>query len=94
MPHDQALPIESKSLKRWITLFFYRFFTSIRVINQEEKSLLDSYGIRAEIIPIAISQEFFHELTLPRKDIVFVGNLYHDKNPEFLIETMKILQKS
>ncbi len=93
MPHDQALPLESKKLKRIVTLFFYKFFSSIRVVNAWEQSLLHSWSIKSEILPISISEQFYKKNETPRDGLVFVGNLYYDKNPEFLIETMKILEK-
>lgn len=93
MPHDQAVPLKEKKLKRIITLFFYRFFTSIRVVNTAEQDLLKTFSIRSEILPIAISEKFYHEIGTWRNGFVFVGNLYYDKNPEFLLETMKILEK-
>ena len=91
MPHDQAVPLKEKRIKRLITLFFYRFFTTIRVVNSAEKELLETYGIQSEILPIAISEKFYHELWENREGFVFVWNLYHDKNPEFLLKTMKFL---
>ncbi len=36
MAHDQVLPLASKRFKRIVTLFFYRFFSKIRVINSAE----------------------------------------------------------
>ena len=62
MPHDQAIPLEEKRMKRFITLFFYRFFTSIRVINLAEKELLKTFSINSEVLPIAISEQFYHEI--------------------------------
>lgn len=93
MPHDQAVPLKEKKIKRWVTLFFYRFFSSIRVVNSGERDLLNSYSIRSEILPIAISEKFYHENSGNREGFVFVGNLYHDKNPEFLLKTMKLLEE-
>ena len=94
MPHDQAVPLESKKLKRLVTLFFYRFFSSIRVINAWERELLGLHGIHSEILPISISESFYAKNNGNRDGYVFVGNLYADKNPEFLIETMSILEES
>lgn len=91
MPHDQAIPLKEKKIKRLITLFFYRFFSSIRVVNKEEKDMLWIYNIHSRILPIPISEAFYKKNEWERSGFVFVWNLYHDKNPEFLIETMKIL---
>lgn len=91
MPHDQAIPLKEKKLKRMVTLFFYRFFSSIRVVNQEEKELLWAYYVQSRVLPIPISETFYKKNEWERDGFVFVWNLYHDKNPEFLIETMKIL---
>ncbi|NRH20790.1 glycosyltransferase [Candidatus Gracilibacteria bacterium] len=88
--HDQVIPIESKILKKWIVLFFYRFFSLIRVINPGESSLLSKFGIKSKVVPLVISENFFSE-NQARSDLVFIGNLYFDKNPEFLLFAMQLL---
>jgi len=58
MAHDQVLPLESKKIKRLIVLFFYQFFSYIRVINTDEFKLLKKYNIRSFILPLAIGKSF------------------------------------
>lgn len=93
MAHDQTLPLlKEKIIKRIIVLFFYRFFSFIRVINLWESSLLNTFKIKNYILPLSVSDDFFSNNS-KRDNLVFIWNLYFDKNPEFLIETMKIVIK-
>ena len=93
MAHDQTLPIESKKLKRIIVLFFYRFFSTIRVINKWESELLDKYGIKNCIVPLALSKSFYSSNLSNRNNGIFIWNLYEDKDPEFLINVIKEWKK-
>lgn len=88
MAHDQAIPLAEKKLKKWIVLFFYRFFTCIRVINSDEQKQLSRYHIPSVVVPLSISNAFYSTNT-SKKNFLFIGNLYYDKNPEFLITTMQ-----
>jgi len=92
MSHDQVLPLKSKLIKRKIVLFFYRFFSFIRVINFWEKELLNKYGIESIILPIPISNSFLNYELENRNWWIFIWNLYFDKNPILLIEACKILK--
>ncbi len=92
MAHDQVLPQKNKKFKKLVVLFFYNFFWLIRVINKAEKIILDKKWIKSFVLPISISKFFLSQDNKHRNWWIFVWNLYHDKNPEFLIETCKILQ--
>ena len=89
MAHDQTLPLESNKWKRKFVLFFYRFFSWIRVINKGESDLLQNYGIKNYILPLSLSKNFFCSNFEHKSWACFVGNLYEDKNPEFLIGVIK-----
>lgn len=89
MPHDQAIPLENKKIKRLLVLFFYNFFSFIRVINTWELALLNKYWIKSNILTLSISEDFLCNNFSNKTWAVFIWNLYSDKNPEFLIDTMK-----
>ncbi len=92
MAHDQVLPLKSKAIKRQVVTFFYSFFSLVRVINSEEKEVLQELGITSYYLPLSISRSFFKKAISEREGGFFVWNLYEDKNPEFLIKTCKILK--
>ena len=90
--HDQALPLKEKVLKNIVVAFFYRFFSFIRCINSGEKELLMEKCIESYVLPLSVSDNFYNDNLGWRSGGFFIGNLYHDKDPEFLIRTCKILQ--
>ena len=88
MAHDQVWPLENKKIKQFIVWIFYRFFSFIRVINKWESSLLKLKNIKSYLLPLSVSNDFYSN-NLNRIDLIFIWNLYYDKNPEFLINTIK-----
>ena len=93
MAHDQVLPLESKKIKRLIVLFFYQFFSYIRVINTDEFKLLKKYNIRSFILPLALGKSFYSLWDKQREWGVFIWNLYVDKNPQMLLDTIQEVKK-
>jgi len=71
MAHDQVLPLETKKMKREMVLFFYKFFSFIRVINSGEYRLLHNESIHSHVLPLSISDEFYSENT-KRDNLIFV----------------------
>lgn len=92
MAHDQVFPLENKKIKQLIVKFFYKFFSFIRVINKWEFDLLKLKNIKSYILPLSISDKFYSNY-INKNNLIFVWNLYYDKNPEFLINTIKIVTK-
>ncbi|MCH2188367.1 glycosyltransferase [Candidatus Gracilibacteria bacterium] len=93
-PHDNIFGRTGKNIiKICIIKFFYRFFTKIRINNTDEKKALDVIrkGL-GYICPLPISADFYSDKKQNRSDAVFIGNLTSAKNPEFLIDTCKILR--
>lgn len=93
MAHDQVWPLKSKMIKQLVVRFFYRFFSFIRVINPGEAELLKSKKISSYVLPLVVSTKFYNDDYNDRKDMVFIWNIYADKNPEFLIDTMSIIKE-
>lgn len=89
MPHDQALPWKDKKIKRYIVEFLYKFFSIIRVINRQEEEILAEKNIAWKVVPLSLSKKFLYTWNKELNNLVFVGNLISDKNPEILIEAMK-----
>ena len=90
-PH--SYPFGSNELKKRVIKFFYKFYTKIRVNNFDEFSEINN--IKSDlwyICPLAVSQEYFYDQEEEKNGAVFIWNLTHIKNPEFLIDTCKILK--
>ena len=91
-PH--SYPFWSGKIKSTVITFFYIFFEKIRINNIDEFTEVEKIKKwLAYICPLPVSKKFLYEDTKNRKGWVWIGNLTSIKNPEFLIEVCKMLQK-
>lgn len=94
IPHDNIFWRTWKNIfKKYLIIFFYSFYTKIRVNNGDE--LLEIENIKKWlwcICPLNISNKFLNKNLNWRNWATFIWNLTFAKNPEFLIETCKILK--
>lgn len=90
-PH--SFPFWHSRIKWFIIKFFYKFFTKIRINNNSEsKDINKIKKWLASICPLVISNQFLNKNLDNRSWGVWVWNLTNIKNPEFLLETCKILK--
>jgi len=89
--HDQAVPLPEKRLKRLVARCLYRFFRFVRTMNPQETADVRAWGARPYELPLSVSDAFLADPASTRAGLVFVGNIYADKGPEFLLETMRIV---
>lgn len=92
-PH--SYPFWDSFIKKIIINFFYKFFTKIRINNKDEYYLIEEIKKwLAFICPLSISDWFLSKDFTNRKGWVWIWNITKIKNPEFLIETAKILKRN
>ncbi|MBP7250638.1 MAG: glycosyltransferase [Aliarcobacter sp.] len=96
MAHTQ--PKRSNFKKQKIQNFVYRFFTKIRLNNEEEKKFLLQQGInenKLEIVPLIVSQKVFYKIdNLERKDLVYFGNITEKKNLLTILKAFDLIKLS
>jgi len=97
MAHTQ--PKRKTNLKQVIQDFVYRFFTKVRLNNEEEKQYLLAQGISEKklmVVPLVVSQEVFRSTnqTGERKDILYFGNVTAKKNLPTMIKAFEIAKKT
>jgi len=91
-PH--SYPFGSSLLKKKMIVFFYAFFSKVRVNNTEEYVEIEKIrsGL-AHICPLSISKCFLQSQDSNySKTIIWVWNLTEIKQPEILLDTMDLLQ--
>lgn len=89
-PH--SYPFWHNKIKKLIIIFFYHFFTKIRINNQEELNAINTIKKNLGVkIPLSIGKTFLsHNTFSTREDtIIWIGNLTPIKNPLFLISLGK-----
>lgn len=90
----QSCPLPEGSFRRSVALFFYRFFTKIRVMNEGEMAVLKKYGISQTVaIPLSISSHFLREPIEENTTLLVLGNLTPIKRPFLFLEALKIVKK-
>lgn len=95
MPHDSLFG--STLFKKCIIVFFYRFFSRIRVNNIKEVIELDTIKKWLWVkIPLVVSLDFYEpKPAYPEKNVIIsLGNLIPKKRPEFLLRALKIVKDS
>lgn len=94
-PHDNIFWRTWKNkLKIIMIKFFYRFFSKIRINNVDEAKEIEKISAwLGYICPLVISSKYYiWNHSRDRQWWVFIWNLTEVKNPEFLLETCKILK--
>lgn len=94
-PHDNIFwRTDKNAIKKIVIKFFYRFFTKIRINNDNECNEIEKIKKWLWCIcPLNISNKFLDTDFSNRSWATFIWNLTHVKNPEFLIDTCKILRE-
>jgi glycosyltransferase involved in cell wall biosynthesis len=107
MNHDSVL------IKTWwkriVNNFIQKRFDLIRVINEQEKQILISYGIKEKnvvVLPLPVDFELFkrirnnkdlkHKYDLPpnKRIILYLANFHPDKDPYTVIDAFEKLLKN
>ena len=83
MAHSQ--PKRKTGVRQSIQNFVYKFFTAIKLNNENEKQFLIEQGINKNklfVIPLVVSQNIFKlkEIDIERKNLVYFGNVTPYKN--------------
>lgn len=98
MAHTQ--PKRQTSKRQKIQNFVYRFFTAIRLNNEEEKAFLLKEGTdpkKLHVVPLVVSQDVF-KITNPniidRKDLVYFGNVTAKKNLPTIIKAYEQVREA
>jgi len=90
-PH--SFPFWHNKIKTYIIIFFYNFFTKIRINNTWEFELIEKIKKwLAYVCPLVVSSKFLNINLDNRTWWTWIWNLTRIKNPEFLIETCKNLK--
>ncbi|MEK7202914.1 MAG: glycosyltransferase [Patescibacteria group bacterium] len=92
MAHNQ--PKRKTKIKQIIQNFVYKFFTAIKLNNEDEKQFLVKQGVKENklfVIPLAISQNIFKlkEIDIERKNLVYFGNVALIKNLNTILMALK-----
>lgn len=96
MAHTQ--PKRQTVMKQKIQNFVYKFFTAIRLNNEEEKKFLIKQGINPAklfVVPLVVSQDVFKVIdpNEKRTELVYFGNVTELKNVTTIIEGFEIVKK-
>jgi len=92
MAHSQ--PKRKTGARQSIQNFVYKFFTAIKLNNENEKQFLIEQGINKNklfVIPLVVSQNIFKlkEIDIERKNLVYFGNVTPYKNINIILEALK-----
>ena len=94
MAHTQ--PKRQNYKKQLLQNFVYKFFTKIRLNNQEEKDFLLDQGISAkklQVVPLVVSQKVFYKIdNTERKDLVYFGNITEKKNLLTILRAFELVK--
>ncbi len=96
MAHTQ--PKRQSDLKQKIQNFVYKFFTAIRLNNEEEKEFLLKQNTPSKklfVVPLIVSQNVFKIIdnNTERKDLVYFGNITEKKNLPTIIKAFEIVKE-
>ena len=98
MAHTQ--PKRQTPRRQRIQNFVYKFFTAIRLNNEEEKEFLLKEGTapnKLQVVPLVVSQDVF-KVTNPhineRKDLVYFGNVTAKKNLPTIIKAYEQVRET
>jgi glycosyltransferase involved in cell wall biosynthesis len=96
MAHTQ--PKRQTVLKQKIQNFVYRFFSKIKLNNENERNFLISQGTpskKLSVIPLPVSQNVFKltNTNTNRKDLVYFGNITEKKNLVTIIKAFEIIHR-
>lgn len=95
MAHTQ--PKRQTHKKQILQNFVYKFFTKIRLNNEEEKLFLIEQGIdskKLEVVPLIVSQKVFYKIdNSVRKDLVYFGNITEKKNLLTILKAFEEVKK-
>ncbi len=90
--------VRQTKLKQKIQDFVFRFFVRVRLNNEREKEFLVARGCapgKLFVAPLAVSAKYFYKFgNLPRKNVVYLGNVAPKKNLPTILAALKILKKS
>lgn len=97
MAHAQ--PKRQTRVKQKIQNFVYKFFTIIRLNNEEEKKFLLEQGINPKkllVIPLVVSQNIFKIINpkQTRSDLVYFGNVTPVKDIPTIISAFEVVKKT
>jgi glycosyltransferase involved in cell wall biosynthesis len=97
MAHTQ--PKRQTQLKQTIQNFVYRFFSAIRLNNDEEKNFLLEQGVnpkKLHVVPLIVSQDVFKILdsNQERTDLVYFGNVTAKKDIPTIINAFELVKKT
>lgn len=97
MAHTQ--PKRQTPLKQNIQNFVYKFFTAIKLNNEEEKTFLLEQGTVEEklhVVPLVVSQDVFKIINPDsfRKDLVYFGNVTAKKNLPTIIDAFELIKET
>lgn len=96
MAHTQ--PRRRNKFKQIIQNFVYKFFTVIRLNNEEEKEYLLSQGIAADklfVAPLVVSRSIFKitDQQSDRSDLVYFGNVTEKKNIITILKAFEVVKE-
>ena len=95
MAHTQ--PKRQNEIKQKIQNFVYKFFTFIRLNNEEEKRFLLTQGIqedKLQVIPLIVSKNVFYRIeNTKRKDLVYFGNITEKKNLMTILKAFELVKE-
>ncbi len=96
MAHTQ--PKRQSALRQHVQNFVYRFFTKIRLNNEEEKAFLIAQHIPAKklaVVPLVVSSDIFKMGSgTERKDLVYFGNVTAKKNVITILKAFERVKTS
>ncbi len=93
-------PLRQNQLKQFVFNFSMKFFSKIRLNNDEEKKFLLKQGLKEEklkVVPLSISFEKYKLLNKnieSRKDLVYFGNITTKKNLPTIIKACNLVCKN
>ncbi len=93
MPHDSIF--WSNFIKKLIIIFFYFFYKKIRVNNDREVFELNRIKKWLALkVPLIVSEEFYNKDINFSNENIFISlwNLIPKKQPEFLLQALKIVK--
>lgn len=95
MAHTE--PVRKNKRKQAIQNFVYKFFSAIRLNNEEEKQFLLNEGIPLKklfVVPLVVSQDVYKLVNMDaRKDLVYFGNVTAKKNVITILKAFEIVKK-
>lgn len=96
MAHTQ--PKRQTKLKQVIQNFVYKFYTKIKLNNEDERNFLITQGTplnKLVVVPLVVSDDVFKMIDIQseRKDLVYFGNITEKKNLITIIKAFELVNQ-